>query len=145
MILTEKEVRLTCTGGPRYSRTFHLRFRLFPVHENIPKFTVRGLSLAHSWSIEEFGLKNDIKWLFFWHTVCSLVIRGFSIRGNLMKHIYCELRGKPVCQSSSFVNLHSMWHRKYVTGMEYPVLLKLDCHLFVSKIPFQSVERKEKL
>ncbi len=77
---------ITNTGGPRYSRTFYPRFRLFAVQENIPKFTIRGLSLAHSWFIEEIRLKNDVK-ITFSSIQCSLVIRGFSIRRNLMKRI----------------------------------------------------------
>jgi hypothetical protein len=34
------------TGGPRYSRSFYLRFRLFTIKGSIPKFRIRGLSLA---------------------------------------------------------------------------------------------------
>ncbi len=83
---------LSNTSGPRYSRTFYTRFRLFAVQENLPKFAIRGLLLAHSWFFEEFGLKNDFSGI-----QCSIVIRGFSIYVNLMERIYRELRGKPVC------------------------------------------------
>ncbi len=92
------------TGGPRYSRTFYPRFRLFEVQENIPKFTIRGLSLAHSRFIKEIRLKNDVK-ITFSSIQCSLVIRGFIICGNLMERIYRELRGKPVASLSSNLSL----------------------------------------
>ncbi len=37
---------LWCTGSPKYSRSFYLRFCLFTIKEIISKFRIRRLSLA---------------------------------------------------------------------------------------------------
>jgi hypothetical protein len=46
-------------------------------------------------SLKKLGLEMILKG-FFYGTRCSLYIRGFSTRGNLVEDIYRELRGKPV-------------------------------------------------
>ena len=48
--------------------------------------------------MDEFWLKNNTLSDFF-ATQCSLIIRGFSIRGTLTERIYRELRGPPVLGS----------------------------------------------
>ena len=52
------------TGGPRYSRTFYLRFRLFTVQENTYQNSVFAVfsSLMRGF-LKEFGLKMVLKLL----------------------------------------------------------------------------------
>ncbi len=50
-------VSISDTGGPRYSRTFYMRPRLQASQENIPKFIIRGLSLAYLWHFEKMMQK----------------------------------------------------------------------------------------
>jgi hypothetical protein len=57
------------TGGPRYSRSFYLRFRLFAIKESIPKFGIRGLSLAYSGFLIVLDTKSSFKKAFWDHTV----------------------------------------------------------------------------
>jgi hypothetical protein len=59
--------------------------------EFLLKFTIRGLSLAFPCFSEEIGLKM----MTFSGMQCSLIIRGFGIRGNLTELTYRELQGKP--------------------------------------------------
>ncbi len=90
---------------PRYTRTFYYfgspsKFNFF-----------RDLSLAYSRFIEDIKLK---KWrLSGIH--CSLIIRGFSIRGNLKERIYCELRGKP---GINFTNIQGQLLRQESTNLK---------------------------
>jgi hypothetical protein len=42
---------------------------------------------------------------FFPGIQCSLIIRGFSIRGKLTERIYRELRGKPVYEAKQGVEM----------------------------------------
>ncbi len=48
---------------------------LFVVQENIPKFTIHGLSFAYSRFIEDIGNTNDVKMNFF-GIQCSLVFQS---------------------------------------------------------------------
>jgi hypothetical protein len=89
-----------CTGGPRYSRSFYPRFRLFAVRENIQKFKIRGLSLAFSRFLTVFYIKSSFKQTFCGRTVLPH-LRGFRIRGVLSERIYRELRGPPVLEFCS--------------------------------------------
>ncbi len=92
-------MHFTDTVGPRNSRSFYLRIRLFAVLKNVPKFSIRGylslipLLICGFWII--FTLKLHKQWKFM-SIQCSLIIRGFEIRGSLVERIYRELRGPPV-------------------------------------------------
>jgi hypothetical protein len=81
----------SCTGGPRLSRTFYLRIPIFAASKNIPKFSIHGnLALIPS-HICNFWMRFSLKLLKMWKK-CSLIIRGFKIRGSLAE----KLRGPPV-------------------------------------------------
>jgi hypothetical protein len=49
------------TGGPRNSRTFYLRIRLFAIAKNVPKLTIRGLLVIAPSLIRGFGMKIGSK------------------------------------------------------------------------------------
>ena len=77
------------TGGPRNSRTFYLRIRLFTMGKNVLKFGIRGILASFPSLIRDFLVKLGFK-------INSLIIRGFNISGTLAERIYRELRGPPV-------------------------------------------------
>ena len=68
------------TGGPRYSRSFYLRFRLFAIKESIPKFGIRGLSLAYSQFLIVFYTKYSFKKAFWDHPVLPRYSRFQNMR-----------------------------------------------------------------
>ncbi len=49
------------TGGPRNSRTFYLRIRLFAVIKNVPKFSIRGSLTIIPSLICSFWMKFGLK------------------------------------------------------------------------------------
>ena len=63
------------TGGPRYSRTFCLRSRLFTVQEIIPKFSIRSLFPSYSRFFKGIWLNNGVKMTFFKLTVLPTYLR----------------------------------------------------------------------
>ena len=71
----------TSTGGPRYPRVCYLRFWLCAVSFLYPKFTIRGFSLNYSRILTQLASKTSL----FWWKQCSLVIRGFGIRGTFQE------------------------------------------------------------
>jgi len=85
------------TGGPRNSRTFYLRIRIFKVQECVPNLKIHSLYLAYSWIFDGIGHKTGQK-LVFLTRQCSLVIFGFIISDSLPERIYRELQGPPVCK-----------------------------------------------
>jgi hypothetical protein len=74
-----------------YLRSFYLRFRLFAIKENIPKFRIRRLSLSYSQFLINLDLNNH-----FGAAQYSLVIRAFRIRGVFPERVYRDLRGPSV-------------------------------------------------
>jgi hypothetical protein len=66
-------VKLT-PGGPRFSEGL-----LFAVTFLCLKFNIRGFSLDYSLIFIHFDLKTG----HFWLKQCSIIIRGFDIRGSL--------------------------------------------------------------
>ncbi len=95
------------TGGPRNLRTFYLQIRFFAMNKNIPKLSIRGISVV---------IPSLILFLFFLSFLtiqCSLVIRGI-----LVERIYRELRGPPVCSRTknfTFVLLLALVTRTILT------------------------------
>ena len=49
------------TGGPRNSRTFYLRIRLFTMGKNVLKFGIRGILASFPSLIRDFLVKLGFK------------------------------------------------------------------------------------
>ena len=101
------------TGGPRYSRTFYLRFRLFTVQENTYQNSVFAVfsSLIRVF-LKEFALKMVLKWLFQAYSAPSLfAVSVFAVlwwnvstanyEGSLYNQSLRDLR--------QFLTVHTQW------------------------------------
>ena len=85
-------LKIWFTGGPRNSRTFYPRIRLFTIGKNIAKFRIRGIFPRLFAIFDEIRLKIQIKELFLGHTLLPHISR-YNIRGSLAERNYRELRG----------------------------------------------------
>ncbi len=68
------------TGGPRNSRSFYMRFRLFASLESSPNLIIHGLSLAYSQFFYSIGYNNQLKMILFSHTVLPRYSRFHYLR-----------------------------------------------------------------
>ena len=85
------------TGGPRYSRSFYLQFRLFEVKENILNCSIRGLSLAYSRFLVKYGTKFSLKCIEPYNAPSLFAVSIFAVffrnvsTANYEGRMYCNI------------------------------------------------------